>query len=174
MQDYWEARRGDQNAPPSSSIDPAEFADVVTQAFVLGRARMGAYPFRLAGALLDDLHHGPLPGFDFAHLWVGADRPRIQRAVEAALSRLQILILHGQGRSLCGYQTRVEVLLAPLAGPKGQVDRLLGLYQPVTPLFRLHGQKLERLFLLEAEMAGGVEPAAPPLRIASVDGRRVA
>lgn len=174
MLGYWEARREAQHAPARSSIDPAEFSDVVTQAFVIGRGRAGAYPFRLAGALLDDLHRSPLTGLDFCRLWAIADLARVQSAIEGALRRRESLILHAQGRSAAGHQARLEILLAPLAGTKGQIDRLLGLYQPVTPLFRLRGEKLERLFLLEAVLANGGDPAPSALRIAAIDGRRIA
>ena len=174
MLDYWETRRDGQGAPSRSAIDPAAFSDVVTQTFMIGRERSGLYPFRLAGALLDDLHQSQLTGVDFAQIWAPADRPRLQGAIEAALSRRESLILLAQGRSLSGAQARLEILLAPLAGPKGQVDRMLGFYQPVSPLFRLQNQRIERLFLLEATFADGEEAGAAPLRLAAMDGRRIA
>jgi hypothetical protein len=174
MLDYWEARRSDGDAPLRSGIDPADFADVVTQAFLIGREQPGAYPFRLAGALLEDLHRGPLVGLDFVQLWAGADRLRIQNAVEAAFARRQALIAIAQGRSLSGAQAKLEILFAPLADRQGRVDRMLGFYQPVSPLFRLQNQRIERLFLLEAAFADGGDPLAAPVRLASVDGRLIA
>ena len=173
MLGYWETHRDGDGAPLRSAIDPAGFSDVITQTFMIGRERAGVYLFRLAGALLDDLHHAPLNGTDFAQMWGPADRPRLQGAVEAALTRRQSLILQAQGRSLTGAQARLEIMLAPLAGPKGQVDRMLGFYQPVSPLFRLQGQRIERLFLLDASFPDGSD-ATSPLRLAAMDGRLIA
>jgi hypothetical protein len=171
---YWEGQRDEGGCPQRSSIDPAAFAEMVTQTFVLGRARAGAYPFRLAGALLEDLHRGPLAGFDFMALWSSGDRPRVQAAVEAALGRGQSLIATAYGRSVKGSEARLEILLAPLAGRQGRVDRMLGLYQPTSPLFRLEGQRIERLFLEEIAFADGGAPILPPLRLAAMDGRLIA
>lgn len=174
MLGYWEGRRGQGPCPQRSSIDPAEFADIVTQTFVLGRERAGAYPFRLAGALIEDLHRGPLGGFDFIGLWAAADRPRVQAGLEAALTRRQSLIATAHGRSLSGAEAQLEMLLAPLAGRQGQVDRLLGLYQPVSPLFHLGSHTIERLFLDDLAFADGSSAALAPLRLASLDGRLIA
>lgn len=170
----WEDRRSGAGAALRSTIDPADFADVVTQAFLIGREKPGAYPFRLAGALLEDLHRGPLVGLDFVQLWAGADRMRLQNAVEAAFARRQALIALAHGRSLQGAEAKLEILLAPLADRQGQIDRLLGFYQPVSPLFRLQNQPIERLFLLEATLADSDDALAAPLRLAAVDGRLIA
>jgi hypothetical protein len=171
---YWEARRGDRLAPLRSTIDPADFSDIMTQAFVVGRERQGVYPFRLSGALLEDLHRGPLPGFDFTELWAMADRPRLQAAVEAALNRGEALLIQAQGRNLSGQQAQLEILMSPLSGSRGQVDRLLGFYQPVSPLFRLQNQPIERLYLMAAVFAASGEPIPEPLRLATVGGRLIA
>lgn len=171
---YWDARREDGAAPLRASIDPAHFSDIVTQAFVVGRERAGVYPFRLAGALIEDLHRGPLLAFDFSELWTSADRPRVQSAIEAALQRGEALLAQALGRTLAGQQARLEILMSPIADARGQVDRLLGFYQPVSPLFRLQNQPIHRLFLLEAAFAGSGEPVPEPLRLASIGGRRIA
>ena len=173
MLGYWEGQRSQGGCPERSSIDPAAFSEVVTQTFVLGRERAGAFPFRLAGALVEDLHGGPMFGVDFAALWSPADRSRVQTAIEAALGRRRSLIASAYGRSLSGAEARLEILLAPLIGSEGRVDRLLGLYQPTSPLFRLQDQRIERLFLLEIGFASGGESVPAPLRLASIDGRLI-
>jgi hypothetical protein len=172
--DYWSARKGDGPAPSRAAIDPAHFSDIITQAFMVGRTRTGVYPFRLAGGLLEDLHRRPLLGADFMTLWAVSDRPRIAAAVESALHRGAALLAQVLGRTVQGHQAKLEIVLAPLASPTGQVDRMLGLYQPVSPLFRLQNEAIERLFLLDIAFADtGLAPPSP-LRIAAVDGRRIA
>jgi hypothetical protein len=174
MIDYWNARKGDGQAPPRAAIDPAEFSDVITQAFMIGRTSAGAYPVRLAGALIEDLHKRTLLGADFLALWAVSDRPRLTAAIESALHNGEALVAQALGRTIQGHQTKLEIVLAPLAGPDGRVDRVLGFYQPVAPLFRLQGEAIERLFLLDIAFAdSGAAPPAP-LRIAAVDGRRIA
>jgi hypothetical protein len=171
---YWDARRGDALAHPRASIDPAEFSDVITQTFIIGRTRPGAYPFRLAGGLLEDLHRRTLVGADFMGLWAGGDRPKVQAAIESALNRGEALIAVALGRSLRGQEAKLEIILAPLANSAGRVDRLLGLYQPVSPLFKLQNEPIERLFLHSIAFADSGLETPSPLRIAAIDGRRIA
>jgi hypothetical protein len=174
MIDYWNARRGDGAPPARAAIDPSEFADIITQAFVIGRARTGVYPFRLAGSLLEDLHRRSLLPDDFLGLWAISDRPKVGVAIESALHAGEAVVAHAVGRTARGHQAKLEIFLAPLAGPAGQVDRLLGLYQPVSPLFRLQSESIERLFLSDIAFADAERTVPSPLRIASVDGRRIA
>jgi hypothetical protein len=174
MIDYWSDRRGDALAPARAGIDPAEFSDVITQAFMIGRSRLGVYPFRLAGGLLEDLHRRPLLGVDFMSLWAVGDRAKVQTAIEAALYRGEALLAHVLGRSLQGHEARLEVVLAPLADSMGRIDRLLGLYQPTSPLFRLQNEPVERLFLQSIAFADNGMATPAPLRIAAIDGRRIA
>jgi hypothetical protein len=174
MIDYWGSRRGEALAPPRASIDPAEFSDVITQAFIIGRTRAGVYPFRLAGGLLEDLHRRSLLGADFMGLWVGSDRPKLQAAIESALHGGDALVATALGRSLRDQEAKLEIVLAPLADSVGRIDRLLGLYQPVSPLFKLQNSPVERLFLQNIAFAGTGLETPSPLRIAAVDGRRIA
>jgi hypothetical protein len=174
MIEYWSTLKGEEVAPPRASLNPADFSDILTQSFMIGRARPGEYQFRLAGALLEDLHRRPLRGSDFSALWTVGDRSKLQTAVEAALRRGEALLIETLGRSLQGREAKLEIMLAPFRGPLGKVDRLLGLYQPVSPLFLLQNQPIERLFLQEIAFASAGETVAAPVRIAAVDGRRIA
>ena len=149
---------------------------MVTQAFVVGRERAGAYPFRLAGALLEDLHGAALCGLDFTVLWASPDRPRVQASIEAALVRRRSLIASAHGRSLAGLPKPEagdhQLASADIGVAEVQTARS-GLYQPTSPLFRLQDQRIERLFLQDIAFADGGEPVPSPLRLASVDGRLI-
>jgi hypothetical protein len=171
---YWSGCRGEAPAPARADIDPAGFADIITQAFVIGRTGPGAYPFRLAGGLLEDLHQRRLLGSDFMGLWTIGDRPKIQASIEAALFRGEALVAQVLGRTLLGREARLELVLAPLADSTGRIDRMLGLYQPTSPLFRLQNEPIERLFLQSIAYADSGLETPSPLRIAAVDGRRIA
>ena len=174
MIDYWTARKGSALAPARAVIDPAEFSDVITQAFIIGRERLGVYPFRLAGGLLEDLHRRTLLGYDLMNLWSAGDRPKIQAAIESALQTGEAMVVQALGRTLHGQEARLELLLAPLADSSGRINRLLGLYQPTSPLFRLQNEPIERLFLQGIAYADTGAAVPSPLRIAAIDGRRIA
>jgi hypothetical protein len=69
---------------------------------------------------------------------------------------------------------KLEIPIAPLRGPSGQIDRLIGLYQPIgsdaapkglfAPMLRIRG--------ISTTAPGG--EAFPRLRLAAVDGRTTA
>ena len=61
----------------------------------------------------------------------------------------------------------------------GRVDRFLGLYQPVSPLQRLCGRPVARLTVQRVLTLSQDDEASrphlfPQLRLAAVDGRRIA
>jgi hypothetical protein len=70
----------------------------------------------------------------------------------------------------------LEVLLAPLAGPEGAPTRFLGLYQPLAgglALVTRTGGPL-RVRRLGITAGGQIVADAPRLRLAALDGRRIA
>lgn len=179
LTDYWRRRRGAGLAPLRSTVDPCEFADLLPQVFILGRTAPGRFAFRLGGGLLEDLHGRDLRRADFISLWEGAQRLGLQSAMENALRRGQAIIVDTEGFTADGQSARLEILLAPMISNTGQVDRFLGLYQPVSPLQRLIGRPFERLSVrqmltLAPGHVGLQTHALPQLRLAAVDGRRIA
>jgi len=64
--------------------------------------------------------------------------------------------------------------VAPLSGPKGFVDRLIGLYQPTTPVALLMGQAIESLSIRNITAAGSAGASFPRLKLAAMNGRRIA
>jgi hypothetical protein len=179
LTDYWRERRGAALAPLRARIDPCDFADLLPQVFILGRTAPGRYSFRLSCKLLEELHGPQLRRADFTALWADRDRIGLQSALEAALRRGQAMICDARGVTVEGHEADFEILLAPLTSGSGQVDRFLGLCQPVSPLQRLRGQALVRLTVLQLRplpQVGGGESVRPfpLLRLAAVSGRRIA
>ncbi len=179
LTDYWRRRRAEGLAPLRSSVDPCDFADLLPQVFILGRHAVGRYAFRLGGGLLEDLHGCDLRRADFLSLWANVDRPNLQAAMENALRRGQAIVVESKGLTAEGFSARLEILLAPMISNTGQVDRLLGLYQPVSPLQRLCGRPIAHLMvdqvLTLAQGPGSSQAHAfPRLRLAAVDGRQIA
>jgi hypothetical protein len=179
LTDYWRRRRGTDFAPLRSSVDPCDFADLLPQIFILGRPAAGRYPFRLAGGLLEDLHGYDLRSDEFMSLWEEADRFVLRAAMENALLRGQAIIVESKGVTAENFGARLEILLAPMISRAGRVDRFLGLYQPVSPLQRLCGRPVARLTVQRVLTLSQDDEASrphlfPQLRLAAVDGRRIA
>jgi hypothetical protein len=168
--DYWQKRSFGPNPAARSTIDPADFPTLLPQVFILGRHSAGLYGFRLSGGLLRDLHGRDLRGADFTALWTDEARIALRPALEDA--RLHAEPLRLKARAVAeGYSADLEITLMPLSNDAGAIDRMLGLYQPVTPLARLRGRVVEKLVLLTAD----AEPKAERgfVRLAAVGGQRV-
>ncbi len=170
--DYWRSRKGLLLAPTRASIDPSDFAGLLPQVFILGRVRPGEYVYRLVGGLVDDLHGGRLGGGDPLKLWAPRYRTALQLALEAARRQPEPLVINAEGRARGGQTVALEIALAPLIGASDEIDRMIGLYQPLTPVAALLGQRIERLVVRGIATAGA--QAFPRLKLAAVDGRQVA
>ena len=170
--DYWRARKDGVLSPGRSSIEPTDFADLLPQSFILGRAAPGQFLFRLAGGQLTRLHQRDLRRSDILSLWRPADRSRLSAAMEAARRAGEPLILAAQAVADTGHTAKIEVLLAPLRAEAAPHDRFLGLYQPLEPINLLRDRASVELSLI-----GFATPsdslARPSIRLAAVDGRTV-
>jgi hypothetical protein len=173
--DYWRSRRTGQGAPARTSIDPSEIPLLLPQVFMLGRKEAGFFRFRLVGGLIADLHRQDLRNADVVGLWAGEDRLRLAAALEAGRRRAEPFVVSAIARTAGGLECPVQILFAPLTDPDGRPDRVIGLYQPTALLARLSGRPVERLSiqrLLPAPESDSEE--TPALRLAVVDGRRIA
>jgi hypothetical protein len=171
--DYWRNRKLDRLSPPRGSIDPSDITELLPQIFILGRAAPGQHLFRLAGGLVGDMHACDLRRVDFSDLWAPGDRPRMIAAIEAARRAAEPLVLTTEARSDQGVSARLEILLAPLRAETSPHDRCLGLYQPLASLAPLMGRPVAELGLIR--FASSSEREGPPqLRLAAVDGQRIA
>ncbi len=168
--DYWQNRSFAGKPAARSAIDPADFPTLLPQIFILGRKAAGLYGFRLSGGLLRDLHGRDLRGADFSELWSADARLSVQGALERARRDVEPLRL--KARAIAGnHSADLEITLMPLSNEAGVTDRMLGLYQPVTPLARLRGLSIEKLLLLDADAEP--RPERGYIRLAVVGGQRV-
>ena len=142
---------------------------------MLGRRTPGQYHFRLAGGFITDLHGRDLREENFSRIWAFEDRTPLQMALESARRQLDPLVVEAEAAADSGAAMRLEIMLTPLAGPTGAVDRVMGFYQPTTPVAALKGESASwlKLKLIRAAGDDGVG-AMPRLRLAAVDGRRIA
>ena len=170
--DYWRAKRGSGALPARTAVDPADFAPLLPQTFILGRMAPGVYPVRLAGEFVVDVHGRGLRGENAMNLWTRLHRIELQSALEGVLRAPQPLVISADARTDEGLTARFEVLFAPLTGASGLPDRFIGLYQPTSATHRLRNHPVRDLLI---RAVGGADlRVTSHLRLASLDGRRIA
>ena len=172
--DYWRGVKGAAAVAMRSSINPTEFAHLLPQVFMLGRRGAGQYHFRLAGGFIADLHGRDLRDEDLLSLWSVQDRTQVQLALELARRKPDPVVIVAEARTELGAVMELEIMLTPLAAPSGEVDRVMGFYQPTSPVAMLMGQPIQALSLKTIRTVGVQGVTRPHLRLAAVDGRRIA
>ena len=172
--DYWRDRKGDAVAPARMDVNPGDFTDLLPQVFMVGRERAGHMPFRLAGGFVTDLHARGLRGEDMLSLWALSHRLEVKSALEIARRRGQPVVITADIRALGVPSVGMEVLFAPLRGATGETDRFIGLYQPIAMIQRLMGRPAHELGVRSIQPLGIANQEGPQLRLATLDGRRIA
>lgn len=158
--------------PPRARFDPLETADLLPQMFLLAREG-DRLAFRIAGEALRELFGRSLKGSDVFGLFSPPARALARRTALQAVRDGTPTVLLCTGRSDTGAQLALEMVLAPMLGADGTADRLIGLIQPTASLTRLEGRPLTELSIRMATTVGSA-PGRPVLRLAAVDGQRLA
>ncbi|MBS0409661.1 MAG: PAS domain-containing protein [Proteobacteria bacterium] len=170
--DYWREKRGAALLPARTDIDPADFAHLLPQTFIVGRTGPGQFPVRLAGEFVVDLHGRGLRGDNILNLWTRLHRVELQSALDGVLRDPEPLVISADARTDDGLSARLEILFAPLVGATGRPDRFVGLYQPTSAVHVLRGRPVRELLI---RAVGGADlRATPRLRLAALDGRLIA
>lgn len=171
--DYWTQRAQPGRAPSRGAINPGDFRQLMPQTFILGREARGAYVMRLAGGFVGDLHQQNLRGANGLMLWSERDRLRLQGALEEIRRRPEPLVATAEALT-DGPSLSLEVLFAPLAAHDGGPERYLGLYQPLGMVSRLQGRAALELSVRALRRPGAANEETPPVRLATLYGRRIA
>jgi len=172
MIQIWQARQTGFSIPARSDLSPMDLRAMLPQVFMLGVER-GEDIFRLCGGLVADLYGRDLRGTHFRNLWDPADRAVVVDAQTRAIRGRTPVVLTADAMAPGGETVGVEICLAPLRGPSGRPDRTLGLFQPISMVGRLMGQRIDTLVLRDAELATEALRLSP-VRLVAVNGRRVA
>jgi hypothetical protein len=170
--DLWIRLKGQGPAPRRADLDPREFSSVLGQTFMIERG--ANLVFRLSGALIEDLYGRSLKGSGFLDLWDVRSRAPIRDAAVSVVRACEPAVLYAEARTDHDRKAGLELMLAPITGPEGKVDRLFGLCQPVSTLVRLQGEHIAELGHRLTVYAGKGAAPQPHLRLAAVDGRRIA
>jgi len=162
-------------------MSPMGFGPLLSQLFILGCDPGGRAEIRLAGGAVSGLHGRDLRESDFYTLWRRDDRPALRRHMDGARSLAQPLLIHAACETLLGGRVRLEIVMAPLEGPEGRADRMIGLYQVVGAAPVITGRPvsqfaLEAATLVPPQLDGRPRPVEGPhrLRLVVDNGRRVA
>jgi hypothetical protein len=172
--DYWRARRGADAAPRRAAFDPTELLYLMPQLFMLGRQGPGRFNFRLVGGFVGDLHDRDLRQASFLQLWRAEDRASLQMAIETVRRRPEPLVVSCEAHAQTGAAMGMEVTVAPLMAPGGEVDRFIGLYQPTSPVAELMDRPALALSMRAMAMPESENAAFPRLRLAAARGARIA
>lgn len=172
--DYWRGKAGGDGVPTRASVNPGDFLDLLPQVFILGRDGLGRCPVRLAGGFVTDLHARDLRGEDALGFWALSHRLEVKSALEVARRRGEPTVITADVRAVGVPSVGMEVLLAPMTGATGEVDRFLGLYQPIAMIQRLMGRPVSELGVRKIQSLGPANEESPRLRLATLHGRRIA
>ncbi|AQR61107.1 hypothetical protein BZG35_05085 [Brevundimonas sp. LM2] len=165
--DHWATLPDAGSIPARADLAPLRLGRLVPQLFAAERTAE-AVTFRLAGGWIETLHDRPLRGVDALTLWTPESRPMVAAAAAQAFREARPVVMVAEAARLRGV---LEIVIAPLRGPDGAADRLVGLYQPTVDQER----RREAVGPLTARLSIGVGLGGrPPLTLAAVDGRRIA
>ena len=171
--DYWRSRGGEGGLPTRMAVNPADFSDIMSQVFILGRVATGIYPVRLAGGFVAELHQRDLRQQNALTLFRERDRLDLKAALEAGRRRPEPVVATVDVLT-DGPVLPMEILFAPLAAAPGSPERYLGLYQPLGMVARLRGLPARELALRDVVCLSPENVESPRLRLATLDGRRIA
>ncbi len=170
----WRAHREGRRLPFRADLSPIDLGPLLPQVFMLGREDDGEEVVRLSGGLMSDLHGRDLRGSSFYALWSKLDRPQIAATIAKSRSTASPVVITVDAVSDRGDSVGLEMTLCPLIGPTGEVDRTLGLYQPISTVARLMGAEIRSLSVRDVVMVEDAAPAQPRLRLVVDNTRRVA
>ena len=125
---YWEALRGERPCPDHKEIDPRDIPVHPRHLFILERVDEDNIRFRLAGTTYDDAFGFHLGGMSVKAIMAGRSRESFVAFVNEALAEPGV----GYARFLAPDGVAVwELVLLPLRGCFGEIDRALGCLLPV-------------------------------------------
>ena len=123
---------------------------------------------RATGSWIESFHGASLSRRPLATLWRDSSHPMVTAAVTQCVREARPVVIKA-AIGLSG--DLIEVTLAPLRSASGQIDRVVGLYAPLSTLAFGEGDSR----LLSGRVCIGVGHfGRAPLALAAIDGRRIA
>ncbi len=170
--DYWESLKEGEGTPARDDLSPSDLSSLLANVFILQKLDGEHAVFRLAGTNLCSLYQREFREHNFLGLWQGADRMHMAALLAAAAIAPGPAIALAGAETIDGRKIKAEIFLAPLAGADGEVDRYLGLFQPLSGEDALGGRPLIRQHLIALYPPNA--HAAPSRRMAPAQAERQA
>ena len=128
LYNYWERLRAGRPCPYRAEVDPHDMTGGAQHLFVLEDLGQGNLRFRLAGTALIDAFGYELRGMSARSVMAGKARESFVALIAETLAEPGV----GYARLFAPDGVTVwEVVLLPLRGSFGQIDRLIGCQLPV-------------------------------------------
>lgn len=161
-------------APLRADFDPVHLKDLMPQMMMIATSG-NDYRFRLTGGFLVALHGAGLKATPFTKLFAPAHEDQLKVALNLASHRQQPLILTASAATSRNETVRLDIALAPLRNASGEVDRMVGLYQPKGPIPFLRRATVAAMTLHSVRLYDPDRlPRESHLRLVSVRGKRIA
>lgn len=126
---YWEHLRGDRPCPDRTEVDPRDVASDARHLFVLEDLGNENIRFRLAGSGLLEAFGFDLRGMSARAIMSGKSRESFSALISETIAEPGV----GYARVIAPDGASVwEVLLLPLRGSFGTIDRVIGCLHPLT------------------------------------------
>ena len=193
---YWRGlQTSPERAPSRDRFDPARLKSLIPQMIMISTTEP-AYRFRLSGGFLVALHGYELKEASFMGLFRSPFHDTVEAAIQMSLRRQQPLILtvtapwqtfvsmKEDGRTgdddspaqLSQSETvSFEICLCPMLNRDGQVDRLVGIYQTLSPMPKNPHGTIGRYTLMASRLHEQQRHIrAAHLRLVASEGRRIA
>ena len=168
----WRSHRDGRALPARAALSPIDLGSLLPQILMLGREDTEEV-VRLSGGLISDLYGRDLRGSVLSALWAKPERPLVADALARARKAAAPVVLTVDAEAPGGESIGVEICLAPLTGPDGAANRTIGLFQPISMVGRLMGQRIKVLSLRGAVVVADVRPEAK-LKLVALNGALVA
>jgi len=132
---YWDALRGDRQAPDRTEIEPRSLANILADTFVLEADATGMAPYRLAGSKICALFGHEMTGLSFLAHFEGEDRETVERALKDGGENAAIITIAARGLTAGGREVALEMLILPLVHRGTLGARFIGALAPFGDTF---------------------------------------
>lgn len=123
---YWNEIRGARIAPRRFEIEPARFAGILAETFVVECEPGEGHRFRLAGTRVGEKLGFELRGREFIDLFDAVELQDLRPVLECITEQGAVGMITVDMPTASGRSARFEVILLPLVHTEDRITRLLG------------------------------------------------
>ncbi|WP_420858872.1 PAS domain-containing protein [Marivivens marinus] len=127
LERYWSDLRGARTVPVRTAVDPACIDAALPSAFILERTAQQVARFRVCGQRINQFIGAEGRGMPLSALFTATGRAQIGTLLERCFDDPAVVEIPVQFRTaLTRRRLQGTMLLLPLEGPDGLIDRILG------------------------------------------------